>query len=70
MKCMHCRGEISRGKAPFNIDRKEIQIRLSNVPAWICEQCGEAFFEETEVDAIQEIIRSIEDKAIKLSRTA
>jgi len=36
---------------------------LDSVPAWICQQCGEPYFEEKEVDAIQELIRSVEEKA-------
>lgn len=33
---------------------------LDAVPAWVCEQCGEAYFEEKEVDTIQDLVRSIE----------
>ena len=36
---------------------------LDDVPAWVCEQCGEAYFEEKEVDAIQDLIKSVEAKA-------
>lgn len=40
---------------------------LESVPAWVCQQCGEAYFEEKEVDAIQDLIRSIEQKAQALA---
>ena len=40
---------------------------LDAVPAWVCEQCGEAYFEEKEVDTIQDIVRSIEAKAGSLA---
>jgi len=43
---------------------------LEAVPAWICQQCGEAYFEEREVDVIQDIVRSIEAKAEALATTA
>jgi len=43
---------------------------LDAVPAWICKQCGEAYFEEKEVDAIQELVRSLEQKAQALSLIA
>ncbi|MFH2047801.1 MAG: YgiT-type zinc finger protein [Pseudomonadota bacterium] len=32
------------GTAPLNIDRKECHVTLDNIPAWICGQCGEAYF--------------------------
>jgi hypothetical protein len=43
---------------------------LDSVPAWVCQQCGETYFEEKEVDAIQDLIRSIEEKAQALAMTA
>ena len=39
------------------------QRQTSTVSAWVCEQCGEPYFEEKEVDAIQDLIRSVEQKA-------
>jgi uncharacterized protein with PIN domain len=42
---------------------------LDAVPAWVCEQCGEAYFEEKEVDTIQDLVRSIEAKAEALAGT-
>jgi hypothetical protein len=43
---------------------------LDSVPAWVCQQCGGRYFEEKEVDAIQDLIRSIEEKAQALAMTA
>ena len=62
MKCVHCRGKMKEGTAPFHIDRKGCHLMLESVPAWVCEQCGEAYFEEEEVNAIQDLIQSIEHK--------
>ena len=70
MKCMHCQGEMVRGSAPLHIDRKDVHISLDNVPAWVCTQCGESYFEETEVTAVQGIIRAVDDQAGRLVRTA
>ena len=51
---------MRRGTTPFHIDRKGCHLILDEVPAWVCEQCGESYFEEKEVDAIQALIVSIE----------
>jgi len=69
MKCVHCKGRMKRGTTPFHIDRKGCHLMLERVPAWVCEQCGEAYFEEKQVDAIQELIRSVEHKAQGLVAT-
>ncbi len=62
MKCLHCQGEMKRGVTPFHIDRKGCHLTLDNVPAWVCSQCGEPYFEEKEVAAIQDLIQSVEQK--------
>lgn len=70
MKCIYCQGEMVRGFAPFHIDRKGAHISLDEVPAWVCTQCGEAYFEEREVNAMQEILKAVDKQAEKLARTA
>lgn len=67
MKCIHCKGTMQRGRAPFHIDRKNYHLQLDAVPAWVCPQCGEVYFEEAEVDAIQEAIRSLDKRTGKLA---
>ena len=70
MKCIHCQGSMKKGTAPVHIDRKGCYLTLDNVPAWICGQCGETYFEETEVTVVQELITAIDPKAHPLDVTA
>jgi YgiT-type zinc finger domain-containing protein len=67
MKCIHCQGEMRKGTTPFHVDRKGCHVLLDGVPAWVCQQCGEAYFEENEVVAIQDLINSVEKKADALA---
>ncbi len=62
MNCIHCQGKMERGNAPFHVDRKDWHLTLDRVPAWVCTQCGEAYFDESEVEAIQEMIRTLDRK--------
>ena len=66
MNCVHCQGEMRRSTAPFHVDRNGYHLVLDTVPAWVCGQCGEAYFDEREVDAIQQAIRSLDDHTRKL----
>jgi YgiT-type zinc finger domain-containing protein len=59
-----------RSSAPFHIDRKNVHISFGNIPAWVCAQCGEVYFEETEVNAMQGVIRAVDEQAEKLAHTA
>jgi len=70
VKCVHCQGQLNRGKAPFHVDRKGYHLLLDAVPAWVCVQCGEAYFQEAEVEAIQEALRGLDDRLAKLVESA
>jgi YgiT-type zinc finger domain-containing protein len=61
---------MKRGTTPFHVDRKGCHLILDEVPAWICGQCGETYFEEREVDAIQDLAESVQQKAEALALTA
>lgn len=70
MKCIHCQGQMNKQTAPFHIDRKAYHLTLDAVPAWVCQQCGEVYFDEPAVDSIQEIIQAVEDHTRKMSVAA
>ena len=70
MKCIHCQGQMRKSTTPFHVDRNGCHLMLDAVSAWVCEQCGEAYFEEKEVDAIQDLVSSIELKSQALALTA
>ena len=63
MNCMYCQGTMTKGTAPFHIDRRGVHVTLDAVSAWVCSQCGEPYFEEKEVDAIQDLIDSVDKKS-------
>lgn len=63
MKCMHCRGTMTRSTAPFHVDRHGYHLALDTVPAWVCDQCGEALFEERAVETIQAAIGALDKQA-------
>ena len=70
MNCIHCKGKMERKSAPFRIDRKGYHLTLDEIPAWVCSQCGEVYFEEAEVDAIQDVIRSLDKRTKRLQLAA
>lgn len=70
MKCIHCRGLMTRGVAPYSADRNGYHIRWDAIPAWVCSQCSESYFEEQEVALIQASLTALDEKAGLLQRTA
>ncbi len=70
MECMHCKGQMEKKTAPFSIDRHGYHIHWRALPAWVCNQCGEAFFEKEEVDRIQKVLKSIDSEMVPSSKVA
>ena len=48
MNCIHGWGRTQRSQAPFPGDRNGYHLLFDTVPAWVCDQCGEAYFEKRE----------------------
>ena len=67
MECMHCRGKMVRKKVPFQVDREGYHLTFESVPAWVCTQCGEPYFEAAEVDAIQDALKLLDERAEKIA---
>ena len=70
MKCMHCQGTMSCGTAPFHIDRNGYHLSFDAVPAWVCGQCGEPYFEEREVESIQKLLVQVDEQMSRLAPAA
>ena len=60
MECIHCKGRMKRRTAPFSLDRNGYHVCWDAVPAWVCTQCGEPFFESRKVELIQNALRDLD----------
>ena len=67
MECFNCKGEMIKGTAPFSADRNGYHISWESISAWVCTQCGEALFEENEVDHIQKALQQIDQETMALT---
>ncbi len=66
MECLYCRGDMVKSSAPFNVDRNGYHITWESIPAWVCTQCGEALFEDKEVEHIQKALKKLDDETKQL----
>ncbi len=44
-QCSFCRGKLAKGKTEFIARAGNEVVVIKEVPAFVCEQCGEAYFE-------------------------
>jgi YgiT-type zinc finger domain-containing protein len=65
MECLYCKGTLVRKRISYAASRKGYHLIIDDVPAWVCEQCGEPLDEEKTVDAIQEVLRGVDARLEK-----
>ena len=70
MDCLHCGGELKRGLASFTDHRNGYTVVLQEVPAWVCDQCGEPLFDSEAVQGIQNLLRGMDENVAKIRRAA
>ncbi|MBM4136785.1 MAG: type II toxin-antitoxin system MqsA family antitoxin [Nitrospira sp.] len=70
MKCLLCKGETEKSMVTYTVDRKGYHLFVKEIPAYVCSQCGEKYFEEKEVNAIQDMIKALEEKLQSISVAA
>jgi YgiT-type zinc finger domain-containing protein len=67
MECPYCKGKLKPGRATYTANRLGYHLLLDDIPAWVCQQCGEPVFEERAVEAIQRLLKTI-DKTVQSVR--
>ncbi|VVB90042.1 Uncharacterised protein [uncultured archaeon] len=70
MQCHFCAGEMKQGKATYTLDRADYHLLIHDVPAWICAQCKEDYFEENVVEVMQEMIKKLDVLVNKVRQAA
>jgi YgiT-type zinc finger domain-containing protein len=65
--CVHCRGRMIRGTAPFSLARNGYHVSWDAIPAWVCSQCGEPFFLSREVELIQKALTELDRESAALA---
>lgn len=66
MKCVICKnGETKNGLTSLSLDRMDVTIVVKNIPAEICENCGESYVsEEISAKVLQEAEQSIKKNSL------
>jgi YgiT-type zinc finger domain-containing protein len=62
VECYFCRGEMKKGSISYAVNRSGYHLVIDRVPCWVCQQCGEPYFDSDAVDAIQELIRETDTR--------
>jgi YgiT-type zinc finger domain-containing protein len=67
MKCPLCKGTMSAGKTNLPYDLKEGNVVvIINVPALVCEQCGDDFVEIDIARKVEKLLERIEHDGVSM----
>jgi YgiT-type zinc finger domain-containing protein len=66
MNCPHCRGNLTRDAAPFDVTRCGYHIHFDAVPAWVCSQCGEPLFDAEAVEMVERALDALDEQVEKM----
>ena len=58
MKCLYCRGQLVQKQVSYAANRKGYHLIIDDVPAWVCEQCGEVTFSRETTEKICRMVHS------------
>lgn len=56
--CIACPGELKQETVKYTQWYQGRLIVIENVPAWVCDQCGETYYDPEIVERIQSLIWS------------
>lgn len=59
--CNFCNGTLEEGQSEFIAKVKEQVIVLSEIPSWVCNNCGEAYYSEKVSRDIDKVMKQVHD---------
>ena len=67
MNCFMCKGNLEEKKVNYVVDLGETIIIIKNVPAKVCTQCGEQYFDDVTAENIEKIVKQLKQLAIEIT---
>ena len=65
-KCPMCSGQVQPGTTTFSIDLQFGVVVVRNVPAHICQQCGEEWLDDEQSVKLEKIVARAREENFQL----
>lgn len=59
MKCFYCKGNTAETTTKFIVDLGQCVVIVKNVPARICQQCGETSYSNEVAQQLEKIVAAV-----------
>lgn len=67
MECFMCKGELIEKKVNYMVDLEKTIIIIKDVPAKVCDQCGEQYFDDETSQNIEKIVNKLKDLSTEVT---
>lgn len=67
MDCFMCKGKLEEKKVNYIVDLEETIIIIKGVPAKVCKQCGEQYFDDKTSENIEAIVNQLKQLPMEIS---
>lgn len=57
--CSECKGRVRRKRISQEFEKEGVKVKLSGLKAWVCEQCGEIYFEPGGAEKVVRAVNSL-----------
>jgi len=66
MECFMCKGSLIEKKVNYVVDLERTIIIIKSVPAKVCNQCGEQYFDDETSEKIERIVNQLKELSIEV----
>ena len=67
MECFMCKGQMEDKKVKYLVDLENTIIIIKDVPAKVCQKCGEKYFEDDTAKNIEKIVNQLKDLTVEFT---
>lgn len=67
MNCFMCKGNLEEKKVNYVVDLEDTIIIIKGVPAKVCTQCGEQYFEDETAENIERIVNQLKQLSTEVT---
>ena len=67
MNCFMCKGQLIEKKLNYMVDLEDTIIIIKGVPAKVCTQCGEQYFDDKTSENIEKIVEQLKELSTEVT---
>ena len=67
MRCFTCNGQLEEKKVNYVVDLDSTIIIVKGVPAKVCKECGEQYFDDETTEKLEKIVDNLKNFSVEIT---